>query len=171
MKHNKPIYFLISFLFLRSLFLFIDLNEDVWHRSVCVFGLTPPPFSVLPMIPARLSGRALDWLSDEMMTLLWEAIPKWAVSDKDCTLLSLPCRPSAPHCQLRRWWLIRLRWITGSIHWFFSVLSKICIYSCIHRAYPDSPHNIPFSKWVIKDNSPYSMARQMACNSISEMSQ
>lgn len=65
-------------------FSFIDLNEDVWSESVCVcvFGfllmgyISSPHFSLLPTIPARLNGRPLDWLSDEMMTLLWEAIPK-----------------------------------------------------------------------------------------------
>lgn len=112
-------------------FSFIDLNEDVWTGSVCVcvFGLLLMgpfcfPISLLCMIPARLNGRALDWLSDEMMILLWEAIPKWEVSDKDCTLLWLPRCPPVPHCQLHRWWLIFRRWITGSTHWFFSVLSK-----------------------------------------------
>ena len=110
------------------------------HTHTHTHTHTPLPPFLLPMIPARLSGRALDRLSDEMMTLLWEAIPKWEVSDKDCTLLSLPRRPAAPRCQRRRWWLIRSRWIAGSVHWFSSALSKIFIYSCIHRAYPDSPH-------------------------------
>lgn len=133
-------------------FSFIDLNEDVWSESVCVFGfllmgyISSPLFSLLPTIPARLNGRPLDWLSDEMMTLLWEAIPKWEISEEDYTPLSLPRHPPAIHCQLRRWWLIRLRWITGSTHWFFCVLSKIFIYSCIHRVYPDSTHT-SFSKW------------------------
>ena len=146
------------FLFLRSLFVLLTWMK-MHGAKVCVcvcVQFTPdgarlhththththtplPPF-LLPMIPARLSGRALDRLSDEMMTLLWEAIPKWEVSDKDCTLLSLPRRPAAPRCQRRRWWLIRSRWIAGSVHWFSSALSKIFIYSCIHRAYPDSPH-------------------------------
>lgn len=74
-------------------FSFIDLNEDVWSMCMCV-GFTPdgscclrppPPLvSIHPMIPSRLSGRAADRLSDEMMTLLWEVIPKWKVSGKDC---------------------------------------------------------------------------------------
>lgn len=95
---------------------------------------SPTPLSRCPVIPARLSGRALDGLSDEMMTLLWEVIPEWGVLYKDCTLLPLPCRSAAPHCHPCRWWLIRMRWITGSTHWFFRVLSKIYIYSCIQRA-------------------------------------
>lgn len=112
--------------------------------GVCQHPPPPPLFSPLPVIPARLNGRPLDWLSDEMMTLLWEAIPKWEISDEDYTPLSLPRHPPAIHCQLHRWWLICPRWITGSTHWFFCVLSKIFIYSCIHRVYPDSPRCLAF---------------------------
>lgn len=98
---------------------------------------TPPllSLSIHPMIPARLSGRVLDSLSDEMMTLLWEVIPEWEVSNKDCALLPPPRCPPAPHWQLCWWWLIRFRWITGSTHWFSSVLSRILIYSCINEAW------------------------------------
>lgn len=148
---GERIYFLISFLFLWSLFLLLTWMK-MYGVRVCVFGfllmgyISSPHFSLLPTIPARLNGRPLDWLSDEMMTLLWEAIPKWEISDEDYTPLSLPRHPPAIHCQLRRWWLICLRWITGSTHWFFCVLSKIFIYSCIHRVYPDSTHT-SFSKW------------------------
>lgn len=72
-------------------FSFIDLNEDVWTVCMCVRFTPdggcclPPLVSIHPMIPSRLSGRAADRLSDEMMTLLWEVIPKWKVSGKDCT--------------------------------------------------------------------------------------
>lgn len=65
-----------------------------------VFGLllmgaaasTPPHLvSIHPHDPpSRLSGRAADRLSDEMMTLLWEVIPKWKVSGKDCAPFSRP---------------------------------------------------------------------------------
>lgn len=151
-KCIQRIRFLVSFLFLWSVSLLLTWMKMYGLREcvcVCVFGLLliEPvcfPISQLPITPARLNGRALDWLSDEMMILLWEAIPKWEVSDKDCTLLSLPRCPPAPHCQLHRWWLIFPRWITGSTYWFFSVLSKIFIYSCIYRAYPDSPHTLLF---------------------------
>ena len=157
MEHNEliwfsgeQIFFLISFLFLSSLFLLLTWMK-MYEVRLCVCFLLmgfvypyPPP--TVPVIPARLNGRPLDWLSDEMMTLLWEVIPKWAVSDKDCSSLSPPRRPPAPHCQLHRWWLIRSWWITGSTHWFFCVLSKIFIYGCIHRLYPNVPHSSS-SKW------------------------
>lgn len=71
---------------------FIDLNEDVWSvvtrvrftpdGSRCLRPHTLSPST--PWSPSRLSGRVADRLSDEMMTLLWEVIPKWKVSGKDC---------------------------------------------------------------------------------------
>lgn len=85
MTFREMIYFLelVSGLVISlSFFLptFIDLNEDVWGR-VCVWFLLlmepacaphthNPRLPQVPMIPARLSGRALGRLSDEMMTLL-----------------------------------------------------------------------------------------------------
>lgn len=71
---------------------FIDLDEDVWSVCTCI-QFTPDGSCCLrphtlspstPWSPSRLIGRAVDRLSDEMMTLLWEVIPKWKVSGKDC---------------------------------------------------------------------------------------
>lgn len=93
MTFREMIYFLelvsslvisLSFFFLPT---FIDLNEDVWGRvsvrflllmgPVCAPHTRNPSLPQVPVIPARLSGRALGRLSDEMMTLLWKVIPKW----------------------------------------------------------------------------------------------
>lgn len=171
---------LISVLVISFFFLLLTWMK-MYGPSTCVrsvyswWGLSalPPPFSRCPVIPARLSGRALDGLSDEMMTLLWEVIPERGVSYKDCTLLPLPRRSAAPHCQLRRWWLICARWITGSTHWFFQCFIKN-IYLQLYPKGADPTHRIPpflNGAWYKRNNSPCSVTRLMTCNIISETSQ
>ncbi len=143
----------------------------------CALGLllmrpACPPSTPLPMIPTRLSGRALDRLSDEMMALLWEVIPKWAVSDKDCTF-------SHSHAVLLHHtanctdddWFVWDGSQEAPIDFCVCVcvLSKIFIYSCIYWAHARPP--FPKGGWYKKDNTPYSTTRQMTCNIISEMSQ
>lgn len=86
-----------------------------------------------PWSPSRLSGRAADRLSDEMMTLLWEVIPKWKVSGKDDAPFSHPPLHSSPprlaaNCGS---WLICFRWRAGSTHWFSSVLSKKYLFTVV----------------------------------------
>lgn len=166
---------------------FIDLNEDVWSDCVCVFGLLlmgpvcspllllPLSLPLLPMIPASKaewqgSGLAKWWNDDPIMR---SDSKMRGIRQRLHPFLSPPRRPPAPRCQLRRWWLIRPWWITGSTHWFFSVLSKIFIYSCIHRAYPGSPLYPLFQMggWYKEDNSASCMTRQTTRNIISEMSQ
>lgn len=128
---------------------FIDLNEEVW--SVCTrVWFTPDGsrclrphtlFPSTPWSPSRLSGRGVDRLSDEMMTLLWEVIPKWKVSGKDCALLTPPTPFLPPSwCQLCGPWLICFRWCAGSPHWFSSVLSKTSYLQLYHwgATYPAS---------------------------------
>lgn len=157
-------------------FTFIDLNEDVWTESVCVFALllmgsAGLHISLLPLIPVRLNGRALDWLSDEMMTLLWEAIPKWEVSVK--------IAPFSRRCTV----LLHLTASCTDDDWFsrdgsqeapidFSVFYQKYLFTVVSIG---RIHNCPapFTNggWYKADNLPYSVTRQMTCNIISEMSQ
>lgn len=95
---------------------FIDLNEDVWSVCTCVW-FTPDGSCCLrphtlspstPWSPSRLSGRAADRLSDEMMTLLWEVILKWKVSAKDCAPSLTHHSISPPVLQPAVWIMIDL---------------------------------------------------------------
>lgn len=105
-----------------------------------------------PQSPTRLNGRPLDWLSDEMMTPLWEVIPKWEVSDKDCTplsvslSLSLAAAPSSSSSLLAEQMMIdspekdHRKQPLISLLSFLGVLLKIFIYPYICGAQQDSPH-------------------------------
>lgn len=101
-----------------------------------------------PWSPSRLSGRAADRLSDEMMTLLWEVIPKWKVSGKDDAPFSHPPLHSSPPpscCQLRI--VIDLLQMARRKHplIFQCFIKKILIYSCITGAWTRLIP--PVSKW------------------------
>lgn len=153
---------------------FIDLNEDVW--SVCTrVWFTPDGSCCLrphtlspstPWSPSRLSGRASDRLSDEMMTLLWEVILKWKVSGKDCapshTRHSNPPHPTPLSCgQLCGSWLICFRRRAGSTHWFSSVLSKKNTYLQLYHRGMDATYPASFQTghgWK-RDDSPYPITR------------
>lgn len=78
----------------------------------------------------------------------------------------------ASYCQMCRLWLICLRRIVGSRHWFFNVLSKNIftdvLVGLLFHGLPVSPPWVGVSE---QDNTPYSMTRQITCNFILEMSQ
>jgi len=137
---RRRIHFLISPLFSSSLLLFIDPNEDILEGGgggECVFALLLmrphpyPPTPLLPappMIPSRLSGRGAgppDWLSDEMMTLLWEAIPKWEVIRQRLH----PPRTATPSTPPQM--MIDSLETDRRKHPLIFFISKIFIYSCI----------------------------------------
>lgn len=193
MKHSELIWlwaeiihFLISFLFLRSLFLLLTWMKMYGEKErvcVCVFSLllmgprpTPPPHPascLLTKIPARLNGRVLDWLSDEMMTLLWEVIPKWEVSQTKIAPFS-HCHAVLPHHTAS----------CADYDWFawdgsqeapidFSVFYQKYLFTVVSMEHIQTEPipTVPNGGWCKRDNSPCSMTRQMTCNIISEMSQ
>lgn len=104
----------------------------MYGACACVFGLTPDGSRCrrlhtlspsTPWSPSRLSGRAADRLSDEMMTLLWEVILKWKVSGKDCAP-SHTCHSISPPVSLPAVWIMIDLFQIARTHWFSSVLSK-----------------------------------------------
>lgn len=141
----------------------------MYGSCACMFGsllmvaavYRPPPLvSMHPMIPSRLSGRAADRLSDEMMTLLWEVIPKWKVSGKDCT----PSHTATP-------FLPRLAASCADHDWFasdglqeapidFPVFYQKYLFTVVSLGHGrDLYCQFPNGTWWKRDDSPHPMTR------------
>lgn len=163
---ERRVYFQISF------FSWCDLLFFYWPEWRCMdlvhvcsvyswwWLLSTPLVSIHPMIPSRLSGRAADRLSDEMMTLLWEVIPKWKVSGKDCT----PSHTATP-------FLPRLAASCADHDWFasdgsqeapidFPVFYQKYLFTVVSLGHGcDLYCQFPNGTWWKRDDSPHPMTR------------